>query len=181
MAPSREELENYFKNNRKYFDELAKNYKITDPDYYKKNIEPFYSGFGDLQKGRNTKPNRLFAITGLAMVMALGIFFLIFSMKQKSLIKQEITPEEIEILKNEVSTKLDTVNQKILETEKLLDTMNKVKKNYDFNHGKFLFKVRKFEEAEKFLKKVPKDHPEYQQVEYMLLEISKEKSPLKNP
>lgn len=42
MRPSKESLENYFKNNRKYFDSLADNLKDTDPEYYNKSIAPFY-------------------------------------------------------------------------------------------------------------------------------------------
>jgi len=43
VGPSKEELQNYFQNNRQYFDELAKYYRESDPQYYKENIAPFYS------------------------------------------------------------------------------------------------------------------------------------------
>jgi hypothetical protein len=42
-GPSREELLNYWKTSRAYFDELARHYKTSDPDYYKSHIEPFYT------------------------------------------------------------------------------------------------------------------------------------------
>ncbi|HJY62739.1 MAG TPA: hypothetical protein VJ455_01180 [Ignavibacteria bacterium] len=41
-GPSKEELENYWKTSRQYFDELARHYQTADPEYYRKFIAPFY-------------------------------------------------------------------------------------------------------------------------------------------
>lgn len=57
IGPSKEELKNYFQNNRQYFDELAKYYRELDPKYYEEYITPFYrnpfnaSGSGGNKKG----------------------------------------------------------------------------------------------------------------------------------
>jgi hypothetical protein len=40
---SERELQNFYRTNRKYFDELAAYYYETDPDYYAKSIAPFYN------------------------------------------------------------------------------------------------------------------------------------------
>jgi uncharacterized membrane-anchored protein YhcB (DUF1043 family) len=175
MGPSKEELEKYFKENRKYFDELAKNYKRSDPEYYKKYIAPLLGELVDYKFNKKAAPMRAGLIAGIALVFSIGIFFVVFFVKDRSEKKPAITLEEIEKLKKEVEVNLDTVNSKILETEKLLDTMDTVKKNYDYIHGKFLFKLRKYEEAEEYLKRVPKTHQEYEQVEYMLKEIKNAK------
>jgi hypothetical protein len=176
MGPTKEELEKYFKNNRKYFDELAKNYKITDPDYYNKNIAPFYGYTFDSAGNKKPSPRRLVIMAGLAIAVSFGISLLVFFIQDKSERKPIITAEQVEELAEESShSKIDTGIVNNITSQKLLDTMEKAKDNANFNHGKFLFKVKKYEEAEEYLKKVPKSHPEYEQVEYMLKEIKKYK------
>ncbi|MBI5402747.1 MAG: hypothetical protein HY959_05065 [Ignavibacteriae bacterium] len=175
MGPSKEELEKYFKSNRKYFDELARNYKISDPDYYNKFIAPFY-GYQNQGTSHINAPKRRIVLTaGLALLVGIGAFMMIFFIKQKEEVAPVITSEKIEKLTEELSAGIDTMKGKSSEMEKKSDTLDRIKKNYNFNHGKFLFKLRKMDEAEEFLKKVPKNHPDYEQVEYMLKEIKKER------
>lgn len=42
-GPSKQELEMYWQSSRQYFDELAAYYKQADPEYYRTNIQPFYT------------------------------------------------------------------------------------------------------------------------------------------
>lgn len=172
MGPSKEELEKYFKSNRKYFDELARNYKVSDPDYYNKFIAPFY---GQGTSGINAPNRRIFLTAGLAALVGIGAFMMIFFVKQNEEAAPIITGDKIEKLTEELSTGIDTMTGKSGEMEKKSDTLDRIKKNYNFNHGKFLFKLRKYDEAEEFLRKVPKGHPDYEQAEFMLKEIKKER------
>jgi hypothetical protein len=176
MGPTKEELEKYFKNNRKYFDELAKNYKITDPDYYNKNIAPFYGYTFDSAGNKKPSPRRLVIMAGLAIAVSFGISMLVFFIQDKSERKPIITAEQIEkMVEESTPPKIDTSVLNNITSREFLDTMEKAREKAEFNHGKFLFKMRKYEEAEEYLKKVPKGHPEYEQVEYMLKEIKKNK------
>lgn len=175
MGPTKEELENYFKNNRKYFDELARNYKVSDPEYYNKFIAPFY-GYTETVNAGSKAPQRKVALTaGLAIIVGISAFLMIFFTKQNEEVEKVITSEKIEKLTQELNSSIDTMTTSSGDMGIKTDTLERIKKNYNFNHGKFLFKLRKMEEAEEFLKKVPKNHPDYEQVEYMLKEIKKEK------
>jgi hypothetical protein len=175
MGPTKEELEKYFKNNRKYFDELAKNYKISDPDFYNKNIAPFY-GYSYQDGNRKAAPRKLVILAVLAIAMAAGISMLVFFIQGKSERKPIITSEQIEKLVEESTPpKIDTGVLNNITSQKMLDTMEKARVKAEFSHGKFLFKMRKYEEAEEYLKKVPDSYPEYEQVQFMLKEIKKNK------
>jgi hypothetical protein len=50
---SEQELQDFYRTNRKYFDELANYYYKTDPDYYAKAISPLYNR---KQPGETTCP-----------------------------------------------------------------------------------------------------------------------------
>lgn len=176
MGPSKEELENYFKNNRKYFDELARNYKITDPDYYNKNIAPFYRY--TYNSAGNKKPSKrpVILMAGLALALSAGISMLVFFVQNKSERKPVITAEQIEELAELSSqSKIDTTVINNVTSQKMLDSMDSVRVKAEFNQGRFLFKIGKYEEAKEYLKKISKSFPEYEQVEYMLKEIEKNK------
>ena len=53
--------------------------------------------------------------------------------------------------------------------------MDRMKVKAEFNQGKFLFKIGKYEETKEYLRNVPKNYSEYEQVEYMLKEMEKNK------
>jgi hypothetical protein len=78
--PSKEQLEIYFRNSRKYFDSLAEHYKKTDPEYYNKVMKPvMYKNYFNQSSG-GSKPGRpvmVFAIAVLLLIAgaAAAVFF----------------------------------------------------------------------------------------------------------
>jgi hypothetical protein len=80
-GPSKQELQNYWVNNRAYFDSLAKYYLETDKEYYDENIAPFYSPFRP-QKG-NPKSFLLLGVSFALLIFAAGIVFFIIGVSSE--------------------------------------------------------------------------------------------------
>lgn len=176
MGPSKEELANYFKHNRKYFDELAENYRKTDPDYYNKYIAPFYHNQFSSPVGKRGAPRFVLAISGamFALVMAIVI---VVTITQNAHNKK--TMEVIEKLGNRETEDVkidenDLFNQTDL--SKMMDTMEAAKDLANFNEGVFFYKLQDFENARKYLEEVTEKSPKYPEAEKLLKEIKKGKS-----
>lgn len=94
IGPTKEELRDYFQNNRQYFDELAKYYRESDPEFYKANIAPFYSnpllaaGTGKSSKGCLTIT---LSIAILIIGLVAGLVF--FILQQDESEDKQITPQ----------------------------------------------------------------------------------------
>lgn len=79
-GPSKEELENYWKTSRAYFDELAEHYKTADPEYYEKFIVPFY-GFGaSLYKPGSDFPSAGVRKSSPALSIAISVALLLIGL-----------------------------------------------------------------------------------------------------
>lgn len=79
-GPSKEDLELYWQNSRQYFDELARHYQQADPEYYRKNIKPFYDNpFRSSGSGSSSKSGSKIIVVAVLMFLliagAAGIFF----------------------------------------------------------------------------------------------------------
>jgi hypothetical protein len=95
-GPSKEELENYWKTSRAYFDELAKYYQTADPEYYKKYISPFYSNpLNAVSSSRSAGQgirSIVLSVIGIAVIAIAGAGIFYFSQSEKD------TPSDKKIL-----------------------------------------------------------------------------------
>jgi ATP-dependent Zn protease len=85
VGPSKEELKNYFENNRQYFDELAKYYRESDPVYYKENIAPFYNGLLITSGSKKSAKGCLAVAMSIAILiigLAAGLVFFILQQEE---------------------------------------------------------------------------------------------------
>ncbi len=122
-GPSREELENYYKNSRQYFDELAKHYYETDREYYDKFIAPFYSPFASITTSSSSTKARpaILIIAILIAMLSAGIAFLLVNFEKES--------DEKEIKKIEETR--DPVKKETPPVEKKSPSEKKNKENPD--------------------------------------------------
>lgn len=166
MGPSKEELANYFKNNRKYFDELAHHYKQTDPSYYNKYIAPFYSiSFISAGEKRTVKPAiAAFAASMVVFIMGIVLFFMV---NQKSI------DEDVNVSEDEIENEIES------DRVKMLDTLSSLKDLGDYEKGIMYYQLGEYNKAEKFLEKVPEGNALYKDAKLKLNEIKKKKKDTK--
>lgn len=163
MGPTREELADYFKNNRKYFDELARHYKISDPEYYDKYIAPFYSvPFVSSTVYRRGRPVVAVFAAGIAVLIAGIVMF--FLMSQNSIIEDVETDEE------EIESEIETDNINPPDSSGILNELS----NYD--RGIMYFQLGEYDKAEKYLEQVPKDSKFYKDARLKLAEAKGKKA-----
>jgi tetratricopeptide (TPR) repeat protein len=162
MGPSKEELANYFKNNRKYFDELAQHYKKSDTEYYNKYIAPFYSiSFSLPVRERGTRPViAVFAAAMFVFIMGIVLFFLVNQKSDYENINYDGDENENEIVPDNL---------------KLLDSIKEIKELSDYDKGIIYFQLGEFDKAEKYLEKVPENNSKYEDARLKLIEVKKKK------
>ena len=166
MGPTKEELNNYFKNNRKYFDELAHHYKQTDPSYYDKYIAPFYSiPFISTGGKRAARPAiAVFAATMFVFIMGIVLFFMV---NQKSI------DEDINLDNEETENEIES------DRVKMLDTISSLKDLGDYEKGIMYYQLGEYDKAEKFFEKVPENNVRYKDSKLKLNEIKRKKKDIK--
>ena len=117
-GPTKENLENYWKTSRAYFDELAKYYETADPEYYREFIAPFYSNplYSVSGSKRSPLPMVILSVAILFIgLLAAGVFFFLQFEDDKTI--QEDTPKmEKNADKEQINKYSDTVK-----TEKEID------------------------------------------------------------
>jgi tetratricopeptide (TPR) repeat protein len=163
MGPSKEELTNYFKNNRKYFDELANIYRQSDPKYYEDYIAPFYeSQFVPISGKKSVRPAiAVFAASISVLIMGVVLFFVV----NKNSPNPDVINEEDEI-ENEIES--DNV--------KMLDTISKTNGLGDYEKGIMYYQLGDYDKAEKYLEKVPVSNSSYKDAKLKLIDIMKRKA-----
>jgi tetratricopeptide (TPR) repeat protein len=156
-GPSKEELENYFRNSRQYFDELAKYYQESDREYYDKNIAPFYNN-PFRRSGSGGGKIAVFAGMLLVFIAGLAVFLMVGSESKK---------EDKRVEKEEV-----------ISSQKKADATDSVAvkntKEY-YEKGKLYFDSEDYENAEKYLKLVPRKDRNYSDAVRMLKKIEEKK------
>jgi len=146
--PSREQLENYFKNSRKYFDDIAKHYQEVDKDYYEKYIVPFYnSPFGAAGSGTAKKAASVLVLVGALLVAGIGaaVFFITMDSTQDSKVVQE------ETIPAERESDFD------------------YKTNYE--KGLYLYKREEYKSAEKYFRRVEESDSDFKKAQKYLEKI----------
>lgn len=163
MGPSKEELEKYFKNNRKYFDELANIYRQTDPEFYEKNIAPFYaSQFSRIEGGKSVRPQIALLIASFSVFILGFVLFFIFNQSNMS---DDYDDDEDDIENYTESN--NTV---------ALDTLTNFKGLSDYEKGMLYFQLEEYDKAEKLLSGIPESDSKYNEAKLRLVEIKKKKS-----
>ncbi len=150
--PSREQLENYFKNSRKYFDDIAKHYMNVDKEYYDKYIAPFYSSpFGAVSSGAAKK-----AVSAMILAVALlavGIGAVVFFLTQYS--TQDSTQDS------------KVVQEETIPAEEKPDF--EYKTNYE--RGIYFYERENYKSAKKYFKRVEESDSEYKEAQKYLKKI----------
>lgn len=147
--PSKEQLENYFKMSKPYFDQIAKQYYETDRAYYDKMIAPFYGAFSSLKSVNPGAGKRVasVAVAAFLLIFAMGIgVFLLTTVSSSS----------------DDNAESDHIEQ-VEPIEKAPNT------NYD--EGVLYFNQKEYERAELYFKKVGKSDDNYDSAQKYLQEI----------
>ena len=148
--PTKEELKRDWAANREHFEALSKFYYVNDREYYDKYIAPFYESQSEVSK-TETKNSRASIIIILGVVIALLASFGILAYFL-------------------VSTVDETVNEGLKEI--VIDSMAKGK-NFDSDYMKAMkyMSEKDYDRAEKLLKKIPEDDPDYKNAQQLLESI----------
>lgn len=166
-GPSKEELEYYFKNSRKYFDELARHFYETDRDYYDKFIAPFYSPFGRMTPGSKPRGKAALSlvIAGLLVIMALGfsVFLILQRPDDTDVTPGRKTEEPKENIRKNSEKQVKPSGEK-------QDSENK---QSDYKKGLKFYKQKDYDAAERYFNKVSEDDDNYDDAQNKLKEIKK--------
>lgn len=172
-GPSKEELEMYWKNSRAYFDELAKHYKATDPEYYKKYIKPYYDNpFAAAPSKSNNVKIKLSVFLTAMLIAVIGIagavLFFVFQNPQEKPKRQNIKTVDTSSSNQQLSKPKEDSDK---------NDVNKIKKsNENFRIGKKYYEEKNYKQSEEYLKKVIKEDNNYREAQRILKEIEIKKS-----
>lgn len=161
--PSKEQLQKYFKENRRYFDDLAKHYKESDREYYDSHIAPLYYGktFAAV-KGRGCGAS-VFIILAAILVLGVGVavFFLVGVEQQPESIEYKIEKPAEE---NTPGVPEDGTGK----TKEKVDPPDSPAFGSDYDDGMYYFEKQQYKKAEEHFKKVKEDDPNYYMALMML-------------
>lgn len=171
--PSREQFEEYYKNSRKYFDEMAEHYKKSDPEYYNSVIAPIIRSHGHTDDGGARKANVSIILTAFLALMVLGIAMLVFFI---------LTPQEREI--NPVDMKLKEIEQDrntntrspLRETnpdkpDDQTDESTEVNDMTTLEKGIFYYDQGAYNKAKEYFSQVKQGDPDYESAQKYLKQI----------
>jgi len=186
--PSKEQLDYYFKTSRKYFDELAAGYKVSDKKYYDEFITPYYGVFGQAKSGGGVKIFIFFMAIFMSSMAVLA--FVVLSQKgvtfdEMFLFKDD--PDETEVMYEIVTT---TEKKSTSSTETTTDSKNKFNPTQqkqidelvmgnlktDLEKGFYYFGMENYDKAEEHLEKIQKGDKDYTPAQDVLKKIRKKKS-----
>lgn len=158
-GPSKEELENYWKTSRQYFDELARYYKDADPQYYNEYIAPFYSNpLYSVSSGKQGSSGVRVVLLAVIAFVAIGfagvVLFLVSTDKAEKFDNNKTYENSDEKYKKpDVNSEKDMFPS----DEFLLGSKYLAQKDYD--------------KAEEHFKKVQPDDKNYEEAQQMLESI----------
>lgn len=163
-GPSKEELENYYKNSRAYFDELAKHYYETDREYYDEYIAPFYSPFMRVSAGsKSSAPKLIFLMAVMLVVGIAGAVAFFLNVENDS----DTTEDEKRIEDVKEKNQRDADEKKIIK-----DTAQSRRKTLtDYEKGVEFYKLGDYSGAERYFKRVPESDKNYDDAQEKLKEI----------
>jgi t-SNARE complex subunit (syntaxin) len=182
-GPSKQELDMYWKNSRQYFDELAKHYRETDPEYYNKYIAPYYANpfvsqpefqtqssgkQGSTVTGGGSKIlTVMIAMILLIVGMGAAVFFL--------LNKAPETNERSRSVEKETRQTNQPEDQKIEEVSPE-ETPGIKEPSGEYTKGVEYFEKNEFDLAVKHLNRVSSNDPNYKDAQRLLkiIRVNKE-------
>lgn len=186
-GPSKQELEMYWQNSRRYFDELAAHYKQNDPQYYKEFIEPFYTNpfQGSSQttrsSGSSAKPILAVIVAVMLLFVGIGAAAIYFFMSNDSGKKQQ--EEYTKQLEKDLQKEDTKIKEPGKEEQKLQEELNKTKEpptetpsddpselspEDNFIIGSKYISEKKYDKAEYHLKKIKKGDKYHEQAQQLL-------------
>jgi tetratricopeptide (TPR) repeat protein len=146
-GPSKEDLENYWKNSRPYFDEIAKFYFESDRQYYDEFIAPFYNNpfrRSGVQSSGGGAKIAVFAVMILVLGAAIGVFLLV---NEQSDNDKKVNKEETQRTYQKQADATDSVSVKDA--------------NEYYEKGISYFNNEDYDNAEKYFKLVPRKDKNY--------------------
>ena len=155
--PSREQLAKYFKENRRYFDDLAKHYKESDREYYDSHIAPLYYGktFAAVKSGGcGAKGFIVLAALGVVAAGAVGIFFLLDVRTEPETIEYKIEKPAEENTPTVPGDETGKTKEKVAPPDSPAF-------GSDYDDGMYYFQKGNYKKAEEHFKKVKEDDPNY--------------------
>ncbi len=180
-GPSKQELEMYWNNSRQYFDELAKHYQETDPQYYKQFILPFYNNpfqntYTAQNKRSGSKSALMFVVIGFVVVMGVGAAVLFFLLSDSS---TEFIEEQTKKIEESVSGKdikeFETIGKDSAKNKDQKETLAEEEEDSEglssedhFIVGSKKIAEKDYDKAEYHLKKVKKGTQYYEQSQQLL-------------
>jgi len=180
-GPSKQELEMYWNNSRQYFDELAKHYQETDPEYYKKHILPFYNNpfqntYTAQNKRSGSKAAVLFVVIAVFAILgigAAGLFFVLsdsssdFIEEQTKKVEESIIgkdSKEFETIEKEPEGNTKDSKETVVDEE----DSDGLSSDDHFIVGSKKIAEKDYDKAEYHLKKVKKGTQYYEQSQELL-------------
>ncbi len=160
MGPSKEELDNYWKNSRQYFDELAKTYKESDPEYYNKFIAPYYSNpFASVSSSQSSGKGKpvvvvLFVAMFFFLVIGAGAFLIFYFIGDEQN-NNEVTKKDTTFVSHRSDTTITNIDE--------LDQ--------DYFKGLKYLSQKDYDKAEEHLRKVDKNDKNYKSAQQVLKSI----------
>jgi len=180
-GPSKQELEMYWNNSRQYFDELAKHYQETDPEYYKKHILPFYNNpFQSTNTVQNKRSGSRAAVlfVAIAMFAVIGVgaavMFFVLSESSTDFVEEQTKKVEESIigedLKEFETIKKDPKDNSKEQEENNIDQEDEegLSSEDHFIVGSKKIAEKDYDKAEYHLKKVKKGTQYYEQSQELL-------------
>jgi hypothetical protein len=179
-GPSKEVLAEYFKNNRLYFDSLAREYKNSDPEYYNKFIAPFYNNpfHASTEKRYYNKSN---ATPGKRNSVPLAVFLMSVSIVIAGVVLFMTTNRAVNLKTSESGKDADVKTEKAkqenasrkVSPSTILDTLSSIQKLDYFQKGMAYYGAGDYDKAEAYFLQVPRDNIMYDEARKKLSEIRK--------
>jgi len=177
-GPSKKILAEYFKNNRQYFDSIAKQYKETDPEYYNTHIAPFYNNpflASTASKKGGCAVRSVFLVSMLVLIAGIAAVSLFLSKEKAERELDRAIDKEIEKSVEKIqSDEVKTENlKKSLKPSDILDTLTSVRKMNDYQKGVLYFNTGDYDKAEVYFSQVKRDDPGFSDARKKLSQIRK--------
>lgn len=164
--PSKEQLEQYYKTSRKYFDSLAAQYLQNDRAFYDTHFAPYYNNpFKKVDRPAATKA-LVFAI--IIFMFGVAIFIITLFLQKEP---------EVLVLKSEPKVTKSVAEKTIIssDTDGKFDTLAVSYLKTDFEKGAYYFGRKNYEAAEEYLKRIKKSDKDYTAAKDVLRRIQKER------
>ena len=151
-GPSKEELKDYWKNSRPYFDELAKYYRESDPQYYNEYIAPFYSNpFYAISSGKKSPLTAVVVLAILILGVVAGAVFFILQSEKDTDTEREVTTKK--------EKTIPAPEKKVIPPAPFEGGTEKADSSY--KAGLRYFEAGDYDNAEKYFRKVKSSDENY--------------------